>query len=62
MVQVTLVYGYLLANHRGNKSPDTKSTVSKRRGDRVVFVWLLRPTTSLLSEKTGMVGGVFSPL
>lgn len=29
--------------------------------DRVVFVWVLGPTTGLLSEQSGMVGGVFSP-
>lgn len=30
--------------------------------DRVVFVWVLRPTTGQLSEQSGMVGGVFSSL
>lgn len=46
-----------LADHRGNRYRE-----QNEERHRVVFVWLLCPTTRLLSEKSGVVGGVSSPL
>lgn len=46
-----------LAFHRGNRYRD-----QNEERDRVVFVWLLWPTTRPFSEKSGVVGGVFSLL
>lgn len=48
VVQVSLGLRCLLADHRGNRYREVEER------DRVAFVWPLRPTTALLSEKNGV--------